>query len=257
MPKGFDAPCDVSNAIPQIKAKGYDFVARYFSYNQAKNLSASEAKKLTDAGIAIVSVFEARGDQYSNFTAAQGVKDAAQSLMLAEQVGQPQGTVIYAAVDFDATLWQVSVGIADYFKGFHAGLNSKYKVGVYGSGMVCQWLKVSGLVEYCWLACAGGWQGTKTFTDWHIKQGLPANVGLGFQVDPNDAIDGDYGGWMVGGAEAAVQVMSAPALPPQQDITATIRDLQTELAALGLYKGTVDGLPGPQTQRALASYYNS
>jgi Domain of unknown function (DUF1906) len=48
-----------------------------------------------------------------------------------------------------------------YFRAVKANLNGKYKVGVYGSGLVCKHIMAKGLADYCWLAMSTGWPGYK------------------------------------------------------------------------------------------------
>lgn len=60
-----------------------------------------------------------------------------------------------------------------YFRAVKSGINGKYKIGVYGSGMVCKHLRAKGLVEYCWLAMSTGWPGYKEVyasSKWSLAQ---------------------------------------------------------------------------------------
>jgi Domain of unknown function (DUF1906) len=52
-----------------------------------------------------------------------------------------------------------------YFKSLNSVLKAdgRYKIGGYGSGMVCQHLLGRHLVDYCWLAMSTGWPGSKEF----------------------------------------------------------------------------------------------
>jgi hypothetical protein len=194
---GFDAAREVGSLAPRLKANGIEFVCRYYSRNPAKNLSASEAQALAAEGIHLVAVWEAAGDETSAFGAAQGEEDARDALKLAEAIGQPPGSAIYFAVDFDALANQIAELIEPYFTAVNAVIAGKYRIGVYGSGLVCTTLREAKLAEYFWLACAGGWQGTRGFAGWHIHQSLPADrYGLGFAVDPDEAVDGDFGAWL-------------------------------------------------------------
>lgn len=134
---GFDAAREVGSLAARLKAANIDFVCRYYSRNTAKNLSASEAKALGDAGIRIVSVWEGAGDLLASFSPAQGAQDAADALKLAAAIGQPQGSAIYFAVDFDATPAEIANEVTGYFVAIQTAFAGKYKVGVYGSGLVC------------------------------------------------------------------------------------------------------------------------
>lgn len=195
--KGFDtaSPLDALH-IARLKAAGYGFVAGYASFNPNKNLTPSECRMLSAAGIGIVTVFEARGDRPLSFDGIHGDNDAWQALKVADQIGQPQGSVIYFAVDFDATEEQIKLRVEPYFRAAKRRLDGKYRIGVYGSGAVLTAIRGAGLAEFFWLANASGWRGTREYAGpVHIKQGLPSKV-LGLSVDP-DVAQGDFGQWMI------------------------------------------------------------
>jgi len=52
------------------------------------------------------------------------------------------------------------------------GGTSEYKVGVYGSGAVCDSVKRTGLAQYAWLSNSTAWAG-RSFAGWNIRQGRP------------------------------------------------------------------------------------
>lgn len=239
--QGIDVATDPGPLAGRLKAAGIGFAAGYYSYNDAKNLTPEGARSLTAAGIAIVSIFEAAGDKYANFTGAQGHADALQALKLAQACQQPGGSGIYFAVDFDASPIQAANGVRAYFNAIKAALGGRYRIGVYGSGYVCQ--SLFGLAELFWLGGAMGWRGSRDFTAAHIRQGEPGDpYHLGLTVDPDIAFDGDFGQWQV------VGVAPAPAAP---DWLSRIETLQRDLAAAGFYHGAIDGDPGPLTYSAL------
>jgi hypothetical protein len=200
---GFDAARDCGRFADRIKAANVDFVARYYSHTVSKNLSASEAQLLSRVGLKLVAVWESQGDHVSFFTRLQGVDDGTSAYNLAMQVGQPSGSPIYFGVDCDPLQQDVAAAIIPYFQGVAAGFNTMghgspaYAVGVYGSGLVCSTLMRMGLATHTWLANAMGWQGSRTYQDWQIKQHLPGDpFSLGFQVDPDDARP-EFGGFTV------------------------------------------------------------
>jgi hypothetical protein len=61
-----------------------------------------------------------------------------------------------------------------YFNGVAEAMSdavSGYAIGVYGSGAVCRILGANcPFVSFTWLAEAPGWQGTKTYAGWDVKQ---------------------------------------------------------------------------------------
>jgi hypothetical protein len=202
--RGFDVDRDCGRMIDKIIAANVDFVVRYYSHNPAKNLSFSEARLLSEAGIRIVTVWEAQADKVTSFSHASGVDDATTAYNLATALGQPGGTPIYFAVDFDASHPVVAGAIHDYFQGVSDGFgtisrnNPTYTIGVYGSGLVCSWLKERNLAMRTWLSQSMGWTGSRDFTDWNIMQHLEGDpYGFGFAVDPDDARP-DYGGFSIG-----------------------------------------------------------
>ncbi|MBV9811340.1 MAG: DUF1906 domain-containing protein [Acetobacteraceae bacterium] len=200
---GFDATQDCGNLAPRLRSAKVDFVIRYYSHSAWKNLTASEARLLSNSGIKLVTVWESAGDHISFFTRLQGVDDATSAYNMAVQVGQPAGTPIYFAVDCDPVQNDLNSAVVPYFQGVAAGFsaighgNPAYTAGVYGSGLVCGSLARMGLVTHTWLANAMGWQGSRTYKDWDIRQHLPSDpYGLGFKVDPDDAKPA-FGGFLV------------------------------------------------------------
>ena len=106
--------------------------------------SASEAQQLSSLGLKIVAVWESHSRKQSHFTYSSGYSDAMEAYSQARAVGQPAGSAIYFAVDFNAQLLEP---IDEYFHGIAAGMaaasggNAGYAIGVYGSGAVCDELK--------------------------------------------------------------------------------------------------------------------
>lgn len=197
---GFDSAATVTRLVDRIKAQGLGFVGRYYSRNPAKNLSAGEARALSVAGISIVTVWEAQGNLPTSFSRSHGFIDASDALRCAQEVDQPAGSVIYFAVDFDASPTDLTIAIIPYSQAVRTALAGHYRLGVYGSGLVCDTLKTQGIVECTWLGGAMGWRSSRTYTGYDILQGLPTDShGFGFAVDP-DTARGDYGGWMLSAA---------------------------------------------------------
>ena len=92
-----------------------------------------------------------------------------------------------------------------------------YRVGVYGSGAVCQAVLDAGLAELAWLSCSSGWSGYKNFLAsgrWNLRQYTPRLV-AGLDADPNDANPqrGDIGDF-VPGAAAPMPEPPQPSEPP-------------------------------------------
>jgi len=203
--QGVDLATDAGRVAQNIKSNGLDFVARYYRTPGSRwpALSANEAKALSALGLNVVAVFESHSHHRDYFSYARGYWDAMQAAQQAKAVGQPGGSAIYFAVDFDARGADI-VPIDQYFRGITNGLAAagagrpEYKVGVYGSGAVCESLKGRGLAQYAWLTNSTAWAGTMNYADWNIRQGRPYAT-LGFiNHDSNEARD-DYGGFRLAG----------------------------------------------------------
>lgn len=199
MKKGFDANVDLTKYASSLIASDYQFVVRYYNINNPlKSLSLPEAHFLSTAGLNIAVVWEnGYPTNPSYFSHAKGVDDGTSAYYYAShQIGQPSLTPIYFAVDYDATQNDINNSIVAYFQGIKDGFNTIsggnpiYDVGVYGSGLVCSTLLIRNLVNFTWLAESMGWQGSRTFTNYNIKQSLEitecVEVG-GVRGDPNES----------------------------------------------------------------------
>lgn len=194
MAKGLDSFNDLTPYVAQLKAEGFAFVCRYyFKFSKFKKvLTASEAKALQAAGIGVVSIYENGNPiESSYFTVNRAQADAQGALDCAKNAGQPKGTVIYFAVDGDVP----ASSVLSYFRTLTPLVKAGgYKVGVYGSGVVCKKLMELDLVEMTWLSQSSGWAGHK---DWaphaDIVQG-PVATWKGLDVDWDTAM-GNPGTW--------------------------------------------------------------
>ena len=194
MAKGLDVAEDCTDQIGCLTDGGFEFVCRYYNTNNpSKNLTLAEAQALSAAGITIVVVWEnGFPTKASYFSNAKGVSDATAALKLAsESIGQPEGSAIYFAVDYDATVEDVSGPISQYFQGVKSVFDAaekQYAIGVYSSGATCKSVLDAGLVTFTWLSQSTGFRGSKTFTAFNIKQGPEAKI-CGMDADGDDAPD--------------------------------------------------------------------
>ena len=265
--RGFDAAVDCSKVAARAAAAGFSFIARYYSNNVHKNLLPLEAKAISAAGLDIVAIWEAAGNVYGTFTSFNGQKEAKSAVFQAQRIGQPKGSAIYFAADFDATSQQVENGITAYMGSVKPVMDAAgYKVGVYGSGLVCGSMKSASLAELAMLACAPGWRGTAGYKGADIQQGLPT-TGLGIGLDPEHTVRphegfGDFGAWRLDASAAQPgQQEGAPTSTVVQLPTVqlwiespTVAKLQQRLSALGFDPGSTDGRFGCQTQAAVIQF---
>lgn len=196
--------CDTASTINSSTIKtlvngGYTFVCRYIKGNFA--LTASEKKIITDAGLYIVSIWE-KGNptKVDYFTTSQGTSDAKDAIDAAKDLGQPEGTPIYFAVDYDASDSDVRGAITKYLqavKAVFADQGYPYKLGLYGSGAVLSFFQNT--FTYTWLSGSTGWRGSKDYTDYTMKQydnQTTIGSGSGKITIDKDESNGSAGGWM-------------------------------------------------------------
>lgn len=146
MTKGFDTATKLSaTAAKKLKEAGFDYAARYLG-NSWKTFDRKEAEDIQDAGLQLISIFQKSANKLAYFTEAQGISDAKEAMKYAKAVGQPTGTAIYFAIDFNVATSQLPA-INQYVNGLKKPLNT-YKLGIYGSYTVMQAIK--GKVDYYW-----------------------------------------------------------------------------------------------------------
>lgn len=191
--QGFDTALDMGRHAASLRAQGMDFVMRYYSHNTAKNLGPGEARSLCGAGLRLGVVWESAGTHAGYFSRQQGLQDASDALRQARALGQPPGSAIYFAVDYDASRAEVDGPIADYFSGVRAALNGAagYRIGVYGSGLCCGAMVDRGLAALSWLAQSRGYCGSEAYAQamrYDLIQSLGARIsvdGAPLDIDPD------------------------------------------------------------------------
>jgi hypothetical protein len=201
--RGIDLPIDSRDVAQELKGSRLHFVARYYRSPMSRwpTLTAEEARTVASNGMKLVAIWEYLSNRPEHFTYERGYADALTAYQQARAIGQPPGSAIYFAVDFNAQERDIAGAIQQYFRGVRAALAAAgggappYRVGVYGSGAVCAYLKRIQLAEYTWLSASAAWSGSRDFGDWNIRQGRRSAM-LSFDHDINDA-KGDYGGFTV------------------------------------------------------------
>lgn len=231
-----DTSQNSTNRIGCMRAQGITAIGRYYTRNRSnpKILKADEARRLSDAGIAIWPVYQNRHRQAGDFSAIKGKQEAEDALDYAKNViNQPAGSGIYFSADFDATQAVFDNSIRPHFEAIVAAFaadGNRYRIGIYSSGAVCKALLAAGLVQLTWLSQSSGFRGTPDFKAsrrWNILQALPLSGFCNFDddIDP-DTINtdiGDFGGFLVGqvatpqpfvvAEAAAAAAATAPAAP--------------------------------------------
>lgn len=168
---------------------GIEFVCRYLVPEKYKwkRLTKTEADAISNAGLNIISVFESSASRAAGGAAA-GKADGITALSEAKIVGQPEGSAIYFAVDYDAKAIDHKA-IEDYLKAAAKELPG-YHVGVYGSYSVCLTMFNLG-IKYLWQTYA--WSGGKFTNHANIYQHKNGQSVAGVTVDLNNSFGGE--GW--------------------------------------------------------------
>lgn len=205
---GIDASIDCSPFLDQIRAEGLTFVFRYYSHNPAKQLTPAEGRRFAAAAIPVVAVFEDSNNAAGLFSSDAGAHQAQRALQQAAAIGQPAGSAIYFAVDFDPTPAEVAGPVTAYFTAVKAALDAastQYAVGVYGSGLTCRAIRDAGLARFTWLTGSTGFAGYADFLPHaDIVQLAPERVlASPLSIDDDIAQSAEFGQFRVPGAEAA------------------------------------------------------
>ena len=201
--KGIDCADDCTARAGAIAAAGKNFVLRYYRNSASKYppLTSQEAKALSSAGLTIGVIWESLSNTVSHFSHTTGLDEGSSAYKQALLVGQPAGTAIYFAVDYDCSPEELAGSINDYFSAVAAAFaamghgNSAYSIGVYGSAQACAWLSGHGLVTKTWLAMSTGWAGFPGYSGWNIKQSASDGT-LPLAYD-DDVANGDFGGFKI------------------------------------------------------------
>jgi hypothetical protein len=213
-PLGIDLSIDTGDVLDQLRNGRVDFIARYYRdpVSSWPALSAGEARRLSSLGLKIVAVWEPSSPVPEYFTYSSGYDDAIAAYRQAKAVGQPAGSAIYFAIDFNA---EDLASIEQYFQGVAAGFgaasggSAEYKIGVYGSGAVCDAVKGAGLAQYSWLSNSTAWDGSSGYADWNIRQG-EALADFSFENDSDEA-RGEYGAFRLDAQDGGTPQGSQPA----------------------------------------------
>ncbi len=204
--KGLDTASSCTNVASTVKSNGYSFIGRYYGNYK---LTLKEAQALSKAGVQIVALWESGSPTSSSyFSYNKGTADGKTAYNYAKDtIGQPSGTPIYFAVDYDASASDVSGVILQYFNGVHdafSDLGNQYKIGVYGSGAVCNYIYQNvTTVLYTMLAASSKWRESSAYTSWNIKQGSTVTIG-GVTFDSDIATNA--GGFLLINSNTVVQI---------------------------------------------------
>src|SRR4051812_14971294 len=92
-----DTNDNVSAHLDMLRSRGVTAIGRYYSSRAWRRLTRSEAAAISRAGISIFTVFENDGDP--DLTRDNGINHAQIAVSQARDVGQPNGSAIYFALE--------------------------------------------------------------------------------------------------------------------------------------------------------------
>lgn len=148
--------CDASTIIDSataatLKRYNYEVIGRYLTGNvgypnsRPKGMTHEELAILETKGIRVFPIYQDGGYYNEYFDDDQGKIDAKIAYDKAKELGFPDGTTIYFAVDYDAYDYQVTDRILPYMREIRTYFDRlkndpdlpTYKVGIYGPRNIC------------------------------------------------------------------------------------------------------------------------
>lgn len=221
MAKAFDTATTLTaHSAARLKSNGFECAIRYYTRNRGswKRLKPEEAEVIVNAGLKLVVVYQDRGRTAADFSFTKGeAAGRAAAAYALNEIGQPAGSAIYFAVDYDASTGDIDRNIAPFFEGVRAGFaaigGADFRIGAYGSGLVLANLLDVDLIDYSWLSMSMGFRGSREFARggrWTLRQHLSTRI-AGVDIDPNDINPrvSDYGAFHLDTEDAAF----SPGLP--------------------------------------------
>jgi len=195
-----DCVTTITDARAQtLLAAGYRVVGRYLDEHAGgtlnKRIQPGELDTIFRNGLRIFPISEYSAGSASYFTYAQGYQDALDAYTAAAGYGFDLDTVIYFAVDYDATQADVDAHVIPYFTGVAGALatqGKRYVPGIYGSRNVCARVAAAAYTRWSFIAgMSYGWSGNMGFPlpdNWAFNQiqgrTLGADAGL-IAIDKN------------------------------------------------------------------------
>lgn len=205
-----DTAQNASAAASCLREAGIEVVVRYYSEFTrlpGKRLGAQEAAALGEAGLRLCAVYQDAQTEPRHFSHSRGLARGSYAYRYAQDViRQPPGSAIYFAVDFDADDGDVDDAVAPFFQGVasaferESGGRPDYRIGVYGSGLVCRRLLDDGIAAFAWLARSRGWRETERFDAsgaWVLKQTDETELcGLGVDFNETNPANAPFGAFI-------------------------------------------------------------
>lgn len=197
MAEGVDYSFSVPSAAG-LAAAGKTFAGRYVGPGSGKFLTPAERDALFAHGIDVFLLAEGNADSAAGGYTV-GVQHAQMANNHARQLGAPDSTVIYFAVDYDVQPKEW-VGPREYLRGA-CDVLGRDRVGVYGSYNVMAWAQRDAVAA--WFFQTYAWSAGQWFTGNHVEQYLNGVNLAGGDVDLCRSMVSYFGQWPANGRDAA------------------------------------------------------
>jgi peptidoglycan hydrolase-like protein with peptidoglycan-binding domain len=195
--------CDTADPLTLAEAQalvaaGYTHVGRYLENHPGpdpleKKIQPGELGAIFAAGLRVIPIWQMSGNELSDFDYPTGYQHARSAHVSAESHGIRRASVLYFAVDYDATDGEISSNIVPYFRGVQDGLASlgrRYIAGAYGSRNVCARAAAEAFTRYSYVSgMSWGFSGNLGFplpSNWafnQIKEFTFSGNGVSFPLD--------------------------------------------------------------------------
>ena len=160
--------------IQDLKDRGITTIGRYIIGGNTKELEFEEEKTIINNGFKLFPIYQTNGTpSIDYFKESQGILDSAYSYRGAQIHCIPENSIIYFAVDIDATDTQITNNILPYFKALKENVKA-YRVGIYGTRNVCTRVMEKGYAVTCFVSdMSTGYSGNMGFKmpeKWNFDQ---------------------------------------------------------------------------------------
>lgn len=208
--------CDCATVLNSNKAialynAGYRYVGRYLTgyvgsgdNARPKAMTATELDAIFDAGLNVFAIYQDNIPTVEYYTKEQGRADGVSAVTAAKNLGIPEASYIYFAVDCDMMDYQVTSNAIPYFEGVREAMRDTdflYRVGIYGSRNICTRVCNKNLAKSSFVAdMSRGYSGNMGFTipkNWAFDQFSEyvfTGAAENFDLD-KDAYSGRYSGF--------------------------------------------------------------
>jgi hypothetical protein len=172
--------------LGRLKAAGNTFICRYLGGNPDKDLTHTEAARISHAGFDLVTVYE--GGAQRALVDGAGKTDAGIAQIQCKQIGTPHA-VVYFACDWEVKPDQIPT-VRRYFQDL-TDILGRDRVGIYGGYEAVHELMSLDNIKYGWQTYA--WSSGRWSPHAQLRQIRNDLTGYGINYDEDRALTLDFG----------------------------------------------------------------